>query len=144
MKQLISQFSDADDQLVEQLVISLSQIQWTDRRTMLKCLLRLAKLNKQVKLFGEPPSTLDQVIAESSSVDEALCAKLSFISILRQAKSAPADVKARYETFNQGIFSTKSLLIKLYGCKALIVRGDALGYKILLTLIEKACQDGQS
>lgn len=49
-----------------------------------------------------------------------------------------------YDSFNEGVFSSKSLTIRLYGCKALIVRGDALGYKTLITLIEQACQDEKS
>ena len=83
LKPLIAQYSDTDAELVDRLVTLISQVQWNDRKTMLKCMVHLTKLNKQVQLFGNPPTTLDRIIAESATMDEALCAKLSFLAILR-------------------------------------------------------------
>ena len=46
LKPLIAQYSDTDAASVKRFVTLISNIKWTDRQTMLKCILHLTKLNK--------------------------------------------------------------------------------------------------
>ena len=138
LRQLIVKVSDKQADSTGQLIQLLNTIQWVERKTQLLCLVQLMKVNRQVQLFTEPASVVDSIIADSTQVDEKLGSKLIMLAILRQQKSHPSqETRDKYASFNSQIVSSQNLSIRLSGCKALIVRGDSLGFNSLISMIEE-------
>lgn len=80
-------------------------------------------------------------LIQNRDVDLELCGKLVLYSVLKWPKKTTPDKESQ---LTQLLNEDTPLSLRLYTCKALIVRGDAKGYSALLSILEAKCQENTS